>query len=466
MIPTTEFFMSNTSGSVGLDYSNSTGSGNTVSYQHKISDSLDIKYAYSAQVGDKIDFTKVAVSVGVNFSSSNSWGKASTSDSTTTAETGITINRYAISSANAYEFFPTLYTTLDGTIKLAHAVNPLGSSSGQTFWARLYGAKPDPALNLPLRFVKVNSNGIGTTWEPNTTSSRKQIRGFLLLAPDPDPVTGEYDILAQAPVDGDQVRLSVQVYNYSTAQSFSNSPVEFYAVKYDSATDAEIGPRQLLGSTHISLNPLATGQAQIMWNTSGFGPDISGGSALYRIYVVLNGNKSIDELYPAEDPTKQYAPGLPVGIDPGQNNEGWGLATVMAAQSPGYRPLTSVRFGKLGLAVQNADFSFTATPLVPFPGPLRLRSEVCVDGYTRDPVEIVVFDRTQKEADRVIAWKRLYVSGKGRCGDIWFSWLPRSGEHNLVATILPTGPAPMLPLSARLSKPQLLPQALLKVNIP
>jgi len=64
------------------------------------------------------------------------------------------ITRAAINASQSYEFFPTVYTTLDGTIKVAHAVDPLASKSGKPFWAGIYGGKPDPALNLPLRFVQ------------------------------------------------------------------------------------------------------------------------------------------------------------------------------------------------------------------------------------------------------------------------------------------------------------------------
>jgi outer membrane protein assembly factor BamA len=131
MIPAIESFMSGTSGTISLDYSNSTGSGNTISYQHKINTSSDFKVSYTSTIGTKTDFEKQSISLGVNFSSENSWGNTATSDATTTADTGITISRYAISSNNGYAFFPTLYTTLDGTIKLAHAVDPLGSSSGR-----------------------------------------------------------------------------------------------------------------------------------------------------------------------------------------------------------------------------------------------------------------------------------------------------------------------------------------------
>ena len=77
------------------------------------------------------------------------------------------------------------------------------------------------------------------------------------MSANPNPVSGEYDILALAPVDGDKVRLSAQVYNYSTAKSFTDCLVQFYKIKLDPDTDREIGPRQLIGTTLISLLPRA-----------------------------------------------------------------------------------------------------------------------------------------------------------------------------------------------------------------
>jgi hypothetical protein len=75
-----------------------------------------------------------------------------------------------IISAQAYAIYPTVYTTLDGTNKVAYAVDPLRSAAGRSFWASLYGALPDLALNLPLRFVLSAGQ-----WVVNELSSRKQM---------------------------------------------------------------------------------------------------------------------------------------------------------------------------------------------------------------------------------------------------------------------------------------------------
>jgi hypothetical protein len=137
----------------------------------------------------------------------------------------------------------------------------------------------------------------------------------------PDPVSGQYDLPEQAPIDGDQVRLSARVYNYSTGEAFTNWLVQFYVIKYNSSSNTEIGPRQLIGSTNISLPPRGAAPAQIIWNTKGlrsFGHRETGLPHLFD----PNYDNCIDEIYLPEDPTKQYASGLLLGLDPGQNDEG------------------------------------------------------------------------------------------------------------------------------------------------
>src|SRR5579862_4667413 len=90
------------------------------------------------------------------------------------------------------------------------------------------------------------------------------------------------------PIDGEQIRLSAQVHNYSTAQLFNDCLVQFYAIKYDSNTDTEEGTRRLIGETKVSLGPRETRPAQIIWDTKGFGPAAASSSQDYRIYVDLN----------------------------------------------------------------------------------------------------------------------------------------------------------------------------------
>ena len=328
MIPASQRFVNATSESITIDYGNKTGSGDSIKTEHKFADSTDVKTGFSVQVGGKENNITGSGSIELNFSDGGSWGGLTTTDSVTTNKTGITVGRTSIPADDAYAFYPVFYSAKDGTIKVAHAADPLGSAAGKSFWAGLYGIKADPALNLPLRFTRLNT--IAVTWIPNTDISRKQMRGFFVLSENLNPITGQYDILGQTPVTGDKVRLSAQVYNYSTGVPFRDCQVKFSAVKYNPVNNTESGPRLLIGTTLVSLVPRGNTAAQVIWDTTRFGPAPGGVPQAYRIYVQLNSNGTIDEIYPPEDPTKEYGPGLPKGLNPGQNDEGFGYATVMA----------------------------------------------------------------------------------------------------------------------------------------
>ena len=52
-------------------------------------------------------------------------------------------------------------------------------------------------------------------------------------------MSNTYDYLAYAPATGEQVRVTTNVYNYSTGVAVSNLLVQFEAVGYNATTDAE-----------------------------------------------------------------------------------------------------------------------------------------------------------------------------------------------------------------------------------
>jgi hypothetical protein len=439
IIPSSQRFVNATSESIAIDYGNKTGSGDSIKTDHKLANSTDVKAGVSVQLGGKENNVTKSGSVEVNFSAGGNWSNLNTTDSITTNKTGITVGRTSIASKEAYAFYPVFYATEDGTIKVAHAADPLGSNAGKSFWSNLYGKKADPALNLPLRFTRE-----GTAWIPNRDISRKQIRGFYLLTVQPNPITGQFDILGLTPVTGDKVRLSVQVYNYSTGVAFSDCEVKFSAIKYNPIDNTESGPLLAIGTTHVSLNPRGNTAAQVIWDTTKFGPATQSASQTYRIYVQLNYNGAIDEIYPPEDPNQIYGPGLPKGLDPGQNDEGFGYATVMA---PAVGSLTASQttkaplhlyLGSQALKVGGPQgYTADAGLLVEQAGAqVALRVQVCGSQPSRDIADVVVFDGPPAEGN-VVAWKRVPVTDGEQCDYAWFQWVPSvRGEHTLVTEVL------------------------------
>ena len=313
-----------TSGKVRLDFTTSSGSGSAREYTHSLSASLDIGVSASVTAtaggfGRSVSGTSER-SVNASFRGNGSWGNLSTNDNTTSESTGITLNKpYNGDSTVAYPFAPLVYVAKDGTFKVTHTVGELNGED--SWWQDTYGRKPDPALNLPRRFVQ-NLNGV---WTANRRIGRKRMRGFFVCQTTQNR-SSPCDELTRVPRDGERVRLYARIYNYSTAKAAQNVVVRFLAAAYDSVDNREIGPRRRIGQTRIgTLAPRQMKPAAIVWDTSGFGPAFGTGSASYRIYVVLDPANTIDEIYESERRGT---------VDPGQNNEGWGTVSVAAPDSP------------------------------------------------------------------------------------------------------------------------------------
>jgi hypothetical protein len=372
-----------------------------------------------------------------------------TNDSTTNNSTGITLNPITGNSNQAYEFAPVFYYTQDGTIKAAHAVDVLGASSGRSFWLTHYGQKPDPALHLPLRFT-ITSQSPSFTWDANPDVSHKQLRGFFLRKPTLNPVTNDYDYLSAAPTDGDTVRIEVNVYNYSVSQGFSNCVVRFYAVPYDSTTGRESATRTQIGETVVSRDPLGMTPAVLEWDTTGFGPTQSGVLASYRIYVVLDPENAIDEIYETDttglgansstctDPVTLGS----ASCNPGQNNAGWGLISIAAPGTvslPFEASLEGADVHMRSDAVAALDLLGrlqTAQVQAVVDQPVRLRISVHSDRSLRAHHHLLVYDGEPEAGGEVIAGKILPgIDAQG--SHAWIGWRPRTpGLHRIVARVL------------------------------
>jgi hypothetical protein len=119
------------------------------------------------------------------------------------------------------------------------------------------------------------------------------MRGFFLLNEKADPVTGQFVFLSQTPVAGDKVRLSARVYNYSTSVAFKHFEVKCSAVKYNRITTRKTDRAWRSARPNVSLDPRGNTAAQVIWDTTKFGPT-RGVSQAYRIYVQLNYDGAIE----------------------------------------------------------------------------------------------------------------------------------------------------------------------------
>jgi hypothetical protein len=458
LLPATLLAFDGTSGTVQLDFSQNSGGGSVRSSANTLAENLDVNVALEATAIVGGTGSSVSSTTEFNLHNSNSWSNVTTSDSETNASTGITLVKAAGNANRAYNFAPVFYFAKDGTVKVVHAVSVLGNAAGRSFWASTYGQKPDPALNLPLRFER-DLTPFSETWLVNTLSSRKKIRGFFLRKAVLNTVTNDYDYLAKAPVEGDKVRLETRIYNYSTAQAVNNVKVRFQIIGYNDASDTEIpftscpagtllhNGRCTIGETFVSLDPLAMRPVAITWDTSGFGPTTLGGAKEYRVYVVLDPDNSIEEIYEGDsaggatcsDPTNS---GSPIACNPGQNNEGYGVIAIAHAplpQASNKPPHADARLRKGAIAAIDAKRGTLFTDAVDayLNRPLRIRVHVTADVSDRQHYHLLVYKGDPQQGGEVIASKVLQGIDAEDGDYTWFEWRPAQlGNVTLYAQLL------------------------------
>ncbi len=346
-----------TASSVALKLDEKVSNGKEIDNSQTLNASADLKVSFSTEW--EADFLAakggagVSASATVGASAEKSWGDLTVTDNVTTHGQGITVTQPAGVSTYAYGYEPIFYNTKAGTLKVGFATDPLASDIGKIFWRSYYSGKPDPALNLPFRFVNTSPGGT-PSWTANTFITRKKMRGLFARKSVRDAITGEYELIGTSATDGDRVLLDARVYNYSLGPSTGAITVQFSYIAYDENTNREICPgipanrgavcpvsfRTIIGKGSsapdggdpISLELRQMKDAYIVWNTQGLAKE---GVQSYRIYVDLNPGNSSNELYPEEPPCTAFPCETPEGdeklTDPGQNNEGWGVLTIKPA---------------------------------------------------------------------------------------------------------------------------------------
>jgi hypothetical protein len=376
------------------------------------------------------------------------WGTATTTNSKTTDSTGITLYKRAGTAEKAYGFYPIIYETNTGTIRATYAVEPLASNTGKGFWISQYGQKPDLALNLPNRFQpSITETGL-VVWVPTTSDLRKQMRGMRFYK-DETGTTGEPIPLTGAATDGQMVHIEVPVYNYSVTQSVpAGVQVCYDASPYDPSTNTENASlRFRIGCTTLPLmSPRQITTASIPWNTK----DASHASVqIYRIYVVLDPDNRVDEKYETETAASQtYSdPVTRVYVDPGQNNEGFSYATVVAAVATnpgGLKPQAHVGMAKDAIVAVNLRGKLVDGNVRAYLGrPLQLRITINSDKPSNEYSTLLLYDGDPDKGGVLIGGKQIF-SGQVS-NSAWFDWIPTTrGQHRLFAKVLQSvfDPAP------------------------
>ncbi|MFN8641758.1 MAG: hypothetical protein U0802_08925 [Candidatus Binatia bacterium] len=183
-------------------------------------------------------------------SNESSWSTVATTDSTYSVADQIAIEQDVnADSFFAYQFAPALYFGQGGNLRIRFGADPLAN----TIWTSRdlsrggYGF-PDPALNLPFKFVTPAGEPDDVEFDFSLSGSR--LRGFFVRDATPDTVDGVSGlgpVLGGAPTRGDLVQLEARVYNYSFASSVGPIPVRFDIADYDSCSET-VSNRRVLGT--------------------------------------------------------------------------------------------------------------------------------------------------------------------------------------------------------------------------
>jgi hypothetical protein len=269
------------------------------------------------------------------YDSQTTTSNATGSQTTTTESQSITINSQLVGNADqAYNFYPIMYVATGGALKVAHAAGTFADATSAGFWSTTY-AQPDPALNLPRRFV--SRVATPDTWLLSASPEAQAMRGFLVLNGNPKAKDSFGKPVARPPTIGDptfdnQILLQARVYNYAApaqdpsqngGRAAANVKVRFDIVELDANGDECTDPaahcrtRQILQQSSgpnpvvatcvnpynpdgklqhpqdcvfgaTSLPPRGMGTATIPVDLLTLAPRPGSNSTTYHVYVVVD----------------------------------------------------------------------------------------------------------------------------------------------------------------------------------
>ncbi len=262
-----------------MEFTTKAGSESEKSYSNTLSESLDLSISSKSEVKiPGIANAEVDIATKFNLNSKQSWGGSETAKQETSGTKGMKIVSPAMrDGTKGYAFTSAAYVSSGGGMfKVAHAVDPLGSQNGILWWKKQYGRKPDPALNLPNRFLlhKMQGDELEDYYILNPNESKYNIRGFFLRDGEANPVTGEHEYLSGNPRRRHRSALWLTI----TASWTPAPSMKFYYVLWDSISGMIVGePVSVTGMTAevSNLNGVTTPNGESMkevcanWDTTG-----------------------------------------------------------------------------------------------------------------------------------------------------------------------------------------------------
>lgn len=473
MTPNTMIDYDANASTITLEWTDKAGSGSSKLVKNTFHTSQELSVSYKGKAGvPKVGHTETKWSVKGNAHYSKSTVNEDITSISTSETRGFTIEVPDIplpSHMWAFRFKPSVYVSEGGVLKCTHAVDFDSLTDVGPNWARYYGSRPDPGLALPYRFeyYRGTSAEFGK-WELVKEPIRMFMRGFYMRHHETDPISGEHNLYAETPVDGDLVNLSARVYNFCLSDWIrSDAPlkVRFEYQLIDTKTNEEIempDGRIHIGDAAISeLAPRAMAEATVVWDTTGLSNTIDPETGElentigYRIYVTLDPNDTIkDEVHEwkdaslAETDMADHTGRLYHG-----NNEGYwpysGGIIIKAHQDPD-QPLQAsaaqanleasvsveTRMHETALAVKTKDGLTHADGITLRKGKrYSLRAHIQATGHDTKNHLVLFYDAHPHQEGKVIAIAR--TMGLAEDCYVWADWTPEeTGEFELWAAMV------------------------------
>ena len=470
-------YLSDNPGTVSLDFSQSKGSGSTLTSSRNWDASVTATAHANVSLGSWATVGTFGAGLDLTASLGYDTSKGSISNTMgsnqTTTDTSFAIVQPSIPSNLSYGIASTYYYAADGAAKVVHAVDLTSDQQGKGWWNTNYGAAPDPALNLPGR--------IDFTYDPTTqkndtpvwviSAQRQLLRQFQVLqtADDGSGLDTKGDPYTSNPTAGQSVIFQVPVHNYSLAAMTASTTATWYAVPVDANNLSVTGSAVKIGTTTVpALGSQGTATiASPAWTAA----DTAANNAMqqYRIFVRLDEAGTAADMHPLagpacptdtlQSPGNNTTPVLydlmktgtvtdPLGC--GQDNQGYGLVSVDPPSSAtgvgGVRLATAANPARAqlnggGVVDDQADHLSLTENLRRADDPRRTRRSPCwcTPARTCSPTanpRWTIFDGPVS-GGKLIAVRHLAGISPNGGGTVSFSWTPTTpGVHELHEVLL------------------------------
>ena len=248
-----------------INWNERAGSTSSKTFTSTLRETLDLGLGFNASVNAFFVRGDSNLQFDFNFQNSNSWQQNTISGMQVASTRGIRLSKPGSEGAayRAYTFDTLVYITEQGTLRVAHAVDPTGAPSGAAWWRKTYGEAPDPAVNLPNRIIYEQYE-----WKLAPEPGRYQLRGFFLRKSEKNPVTGQFNYIGSLIDAGDKIKVQSRVYNLSLFAQPVTFDTLIEVAEVDPADNKIIGAKIPIGRERVTLGPLGHADVTLDWDTS------------------------------------------------------------------------------------------------------------------------------------------------------------------------------------------------------